>query len=294
MIELRDMQLLVALARHRHFARAARDVGISQPAFSVRIRKLEAELGVTIVARGNRFQGFTEQGEALVRRSRSILADAKAMEVEARAAQGVVSGLLVLGVVPTALAWAARLSLSMRAEFPDITTRIESATSLAIQQGVEDGSLAAGITYADGVSTDLHTIRPLYDERYVLLAPVALAPRPEGTITWAEAASLPLSLLEPQMQNRRILDRMFAEAGVRPDVIAETNAFTTSIILARAGRAATIMPEVLLDALGPFPGTCILPLSDPPLAKSICLISSNRSPGLATVEALRRHLSGDP
>lgn len=49
------MQLLVALARHRHFARAARDVGISQPAFSMRIRKLEENLGVAIVRRGNRF-----------------------------------------------------------------------------------------------------------------------------------------------------------------------------------------------------------------------------------------------
>jgi DNA-binding transcriptional LysR family regulator len=288
MIELRDMQLLVALARHRHFARAARDVGISQPAFSMRIRKLESTLGITVVTRGNRFEGFTEQGEALVLRARGILAEAKAMEDEARAAKGVVSGLLVLGVVPTALAWAARLCLRMRDAFPDIVMRIESATSLAIQQGVDDGSFAAGITYGDGVSPDLYAVIPLYEESYALLAPVALAPRRTGTATWAEAAALPLSLLEPQMQNRRTLDRTFDEAGLRPDVIAETNVFTPSIILAHEGHAATILPEVLLDALGDFPGTCVLPLTEPRVGKSICLVSANRAPVSATVEALKR------
>ena len=288
MIELRDMQLLVALARHRHFARAARDVGISQPAFSMRIRKLEENLGVAIVRRGNRFEGFSEEGEALVRCARSILADAKAMEDEARATKGVVSGLLVIGVVPTALAWAARLSLRMRDAFPEIIMRIESASSLAIQQGIEDGSYAAGITYGDGVSSDLHAAIPLYEEHYALLAPVALAPRTTGTVTWADAAALPLSLLEPQMQNRRILDRTFDDAGLRPDVIAETNVFTPSIILANEGRAATILPEVLLDALGDFPGTCVLPLTEPRVGKSICLVTASRAPASATVEALKQ------
>jgi len=57
--DIRDMQLLAALARHRHFARAADDCAISQPALSARIRNMEVELGVPIVQRGYRFQGIT-------------------------------------------------------------------------------------------------------------------------------------------------------------------------------------------------------------------------------------------
>ncbi|MEM9141051.1 MAG: LysR family transcriptional regulator, partial [Pseudomonadota bacterium] len=59
MPDLRDMELLAALARNRHFARAATECGISQPAFSARIRNMELDLGAAIVQRGNRFVGFT-------------------------------------------------------------------------------------------------------------------------------------------------------------------------------------------------------------------------------------------
>lgn len=290
MIELRDMELLVALARHGHFARAAREVGLSQPALSMRIRKLEDRLGVTVVRRGNRFLGFTEEGTAMVARARSILAEAKAMEAEALSARGTVSGLLVLGVVPTALASAAEVSLRMQAAFPGVLMRIESATSLAIQQGLEDGTIAAGITYADGTSPDLHHTLPLYDERYALLAPAGLVPEGATSLTWAEAAALPLSLLEPQMQNRRILDRTFSDAGAQPRVVFETNAFTTSIIQAKTGRAVTILPQVLIDALGHDPATRVLTLTDPEVTKSICLVSPNRTPVLPQVAALRRLL----
>jgi hypothetical protein len=67
MVEIKDMRLLAALARHRHFARAAEASGISQPAFSARIRKIEERLGLPVVRRGNKFQGFTREGEVLLK-----------------------------------------------------------------------------------------------------------------------------------------------------------------------------------------------------------------------------------
>ncbi len=293
MIELRDMQLLIALAQHRHFAKAAHACNISQPAFSMRIRNLEDRFGVAIVRRGNRFLGFTEQGEIVVRRARVILEEARALEQEVSAADGQVSGTLTLGVVPTALAHAARLCIRLHGSYPGIVVRIESTTSLLIQQRIDEGSVDAGITYEDSVSRDLMRVEWLYDEGYVLLVPVAMAPRKTGTVTWAEAAALPLSLLDPHMQNRRILDRMFIEIGAQPQVVAETNGFTTSLVMAREGLAATILPRVLVEALGDLAGTVVLPLTGPELTKSICLVTPSRAPGLATVEALRRVLEMD-
>ena len=66
MVEFRDLQFLHALSQHRHFARAAETCGVSQPAFSTRIQKLEAQLGVPLVRRDNRFQGLTPEGEKLL------------------------------------------------------------------------------------------------------------------------------------------------------------------------------------------------------------------------------------
>lgn len=287
MIELRDLQFLSALARHQHFARAAEECGVTQPAFSMRIRKLEEKLGLSIVRRGNRFQGLTEDGQMIVARARGLLEDAKALEQHVQSARGEISGTLTIGTVPTAAAYAARLAMRLNAAYPGIISRIENTTSLIIQARIDDGTIDAGLTYEDGVDADAINVEPLYQERYVLMVPEALAPRPEGTATWAEAAELPLSLLQPQMQNRRILDRTFSEVGVRPRVMSETNALTTSMIMAREGRAATILPDVLISALGALQGVVILPLVDPVFEKTISLVTPRRSPGLPATEALR-------
>ena len=65
------------------------------------------------------------------------------------------------------------------------------------------------------------------------------------------------------------------------------------VAMAREGLAATIVPRVLVEALGELGGTVVLPLVDPEVVKSICLVTPTRTPGLAAVEALRRVLEMD-
>ncbi len=289
-LELRDLQYLNALARLRHFAKAASECGVSQPAFSMRIRSLEDRLGVTIVKRGNRYQGLTAEGEAILRHARRILDDVRFLEQDLLSAKGQIAGPLTLGVVPTAAAYAARLAIKLHGQYPGIVTRIETASSLVIQQRIDDGTVDAGLTYSDSVSGDVLHVEPLYEETYVLLAPARLLPDGHATITWAEAAKLPLSLLEPGMQNRRILDRQFEEIGAHPRVVAETNALTTAMVMACEGLCATVVPDVLLQTLGALHDTVALPLVEPELRKTICLVSASRTPGLPTVEALRHSI----
>ncbi|WP_170371741.1 LysR family transcriptional regulator [Ruegeria arenilitoris] len=287
MFEIRDLQLLSALARHRHFAKAAEECGISQPAFSMRIRNLEDRLGVSIVRRANRFQGLTEEGEMIVRRARRILDDAKALEQEVQAIKGEITGTLILGVIPTAIAFTGRLIKHLQAAHPRILSRIETMSATAIQYRLDEGSIDAGITYGDSIGTDLRHVHPLYEETYVLLVPQHMT-QETGPIPWARVAEFPLSLLEPQMQNRRILDRIFAEQGLHPRVVAETSGFTASMVMAHEGLAATVVPRVLVRALGDLKGTRVLPLVDPVVSKPICLATLARDPELPTVGALRQ------
>jgi DNA-binding transcriptional LysR family regulator len=287
MFDIRELQIVTALARHRHFGRAARECGLTQPAFSMRIRAMEEKLGSPIVRRGNRFQGLTAQGETIVTHARLVLDEMRSLEEEVRATRGEVTGSLVLGVVPTAATWAARLTVPLFEMYPGIVARIATASSLAIQSGIDDGSIDAGLTYADGVPGDLMVAEPLYDEHYVLLAPRALVAENRKSITWAEAAELPLSLLEPGMANRRILDRTFEDAGSSPRVISETNALTTTMVMAREGVAATVVPSILVETLGQPVGTVVLRLVDPELTKVIALVTPSRAPSRPTIEALR-------
>lgn len=290
MISLKDLEFLSSLARRKHFARAAEDCGVSQPAFSMRIRKIEEKLDTAIVKRGNRFQGFTAEGEALVRHARKIVEDVKILEQEFRSAKGEITGKLSLGVVPTAVSFAGRTVKTLREKHPGITVSIHTATSLAIQQGLENGLYDAGITYGAGVSRDLLRVDELYKETYLLLVPRHLAPRTKGTVTWAEAAKLPLSLLEPGMQNRRILDKVFSDLGLFPEVISETSEFTAAMVLAAEGLSATVVPRILIETLGGMEGTVALPLTEPGLEKEVSLVTPMRDPSLPTVEALRRAL----
>ena len=218
MIDLRDLECLVALARCRHFARAAEECGLSQPAFSMRIQHLEKGLGPLVVRRANRFQALSPEGETVVARARGILEEMGALEQEIRKGPSEISGSVTLGVVPTAVAEAAQAASRLNAKYPDIHARIISASSLKIQQGLEEGRFDAGLTYSDGVARDMMRVDAIYDETYVLIVPEALWSGGDGPVTWAEAATYPMMLLEPGMQNRRIIDQAFETACAEPNV----------------------------------------------------------------------------
>ncbi len=287
MIEFRDLQILTALAQHAHFGRAAAQCGISQPAFSMRIRNLEERLGTAIVRRGNRYQGMTPEGEAIVERARRILEDMRLLEEEVNTSTADPTGSLVLAVVPTAAAFAAQLAGAVYLRHPAIKIRIETATSLEIQLWIDEGRVDAGITYGDGLSGDTLDILELYDETYVLICPEEMAPRSFGDVTWSEASALPLALLEPGMLNRRILDKTFSDAGLVPNVISETNALTTALVMAKAGHCATIVPASLVSNFGAPEGTFSLRLNSPEVAKPIALVTAQRGPSRPTVLALK-------
>lgn len=293
MPDLRDMQLLAALARQRHFARAAEECGISQPAFSARIRNLEIELGGPIVKRGNRFMGFTEEGDIALKWARRLLADADGLRQEIALARGALSGRLALGAVPTALAFVARAPARLRLQHPDLAIQIYSLTSLQIHRGIEDFSLDAGVTYVDDELPATLSVEPLYEERYVLLAPQAFAPRSEGAVTWREAAALPLCLLTRNMRNRRILDEVFrAATGGAPQPVLETDDFTAALAQVANGAAAMIAPEILADALPLATGVVRLRLTEPEVRIPVGLLVTERDPAppavIALVAALRQ------
>lgn len=290
MTDFRDMELVTALARHRHFARAAEDCGISQPAFSARISNLETTLGVAIVQRGNRFLGFTAEGERVLSWAQRILADLEGMRQDLALAKGTLSGRMVLAAVPTALSYTSKLSSLMRERYPDLTIKIQSASSKTIRQEVDAMEVDAGITYLDGAFPKHMSTRHLYDERYVLLVPRALAPRGSGEVTWEEASKLPLCLLSSEMQNRKIIDAVFDEIGEHPNPVVETNAFTAVLSHVAAGAVATIAPVQLADSLPHANDVVELALIGPVVSKPIGLVTIQRTPELPTVTALSEAL----
>ena len=89
---IEKLELLLALAKERHFGRAAESCGVTQPTMSTSLKQLEEILGVMLVQRGSRFQGFTPEGERVLDWARRIVGDARAMRQEIKGLKDQLSG----------------------------------------------------------------------------------------------------------------------------------------------------------------------------------------------------------
>ena len=286
MSELRDLQMLVSLSRTRNFSRSAMDCNISQPAFSTRIRKLEERLKLPLVRRGNSFQGFTKEGDVVLKWARKLLADEEGMRQEIAFLKNDLNGTLSLGVIPTAMPFAARVSAKLREKHPNLSIEIYSESTHQIVRKLNDFSLDAGILYFN--NGDPETTVKLYEERYVFIAPKSLTVSKEKQITWAEVAQIPLCLLTQNMKNRQLIDRHFLDLGISPSIVTEASDFTAVLAQVAAGNAATIAPESVAQTFLDLKSTKQLDLIRPVLTHSVGLSIKDQSPVLPMIEALRK------
>ena len=98
-MELRQLRYAEAVARHRHFTRAAEELHVAQSALSHQIRRLEAELGTELFARTSRTVVPTEAGEAVAARARRVLAEVDGVREEVDDLQGLVKGRVTIGAL---------------------------------------------------------------------------------------------------------------------------------------------------------------------------------------------------
>jgi len=244
------LEYLIALARERHFGRAADACGVTQPTLSAGIKQLEETLGVMLVQRGSRFIGLTPEGERTLDWARRIVGDTRAMRQEIRALKHGLAGQLRIAAIPTALAMVAALTTPYRARHPDVRFTILSRTSIQILTLLENLEIDAGVTYVDNEPLGRVTAVPLYKERYQLLTAPDAPLGDRDSVTWAQVAQVPLCLLTPDMQNRRIIDDLLRSAGGAPQPTLESNSMIVLFAHVRTGRWASVMPAKLADALG--------------------------------------------
>jgi len=280
------LEFLIALARERNFGRAAELCGVTQPTFSAGIKQLEATLGVLLVHRKSRFVGFTAEGERVLDWARTIVADSRAMREELRALKHGLAGRLKVAAIPTALPMVSTLTTPYRARHPEVKFTVLSRTSIEILSMLENLEIDAGLTYIDNEPLGRVRAVPLYLEQYRLLTSEASPLGDRDKVTWAEVARIPLCLLTPDMQNRRIIDQLLRAAGGVPDPTLESNSMIVLFSHVRTGRWASVMPEKLADTLGLTQHLRSIPIVEPEAAHGIGLIVADREPLPPLVAAL--------
>ena len=299
-MDIRQLQYLAALAREKHFTRAAQACNVSQPTLSGRIRQLEEQLGVAIVERGQRFIGLTPEGERVLKWAHLILDNWQSLQQELgqiRNKKGDLAGRISVGVIPSALPMASLLTKAMQERHPAVEFTVLSHSSEEIARGLADFSIDAGVTYLDNEPVEGLLQVPLYTERYCLFVSEGHALAARKTVTWQEAAQEPLALLTPNMQNRRIVDKAFRDAKAQPVARLETNSILNLFASVRATGLASIMPDYFSTVLGPMQGVKAVPLVEPEVQHSVGLVATNREPLPPLIGALflaSRSLSPPP
>ena len=276
---IRQLEYLVTLAREKHFAKAAEICHVSQPALSSGIRSLEKELGVMIVQRGRRFLGLTAEGERVLVWAQQTLASLSYMREDATTAKSSMSGTLRIGSIPTTMPIAALLTAPCIAAYPNIRYVLSSLTADAIVAQLDQFELDLGLTYLDDTVIEGFEKLHLFDERYVLLADRKVSLEP--SLTWEQAARLPLCLLTGKMRNRQVIDAAFRRSGVQPSVILETDSlFSLYAHVSEAG-LFSVVPHSLLNFFDLKNRVQARPLL-PQLTRAIGLIARNQ-PSLAPI-----------
>ncbi|MBO0903453.1 LysR family transcriptional regulator [Jiella sonneratiae] len=270
------LEYLIALAGERHFGRAADRLGITQPTLSAGIRQLEERLGTTLVNRGSRYRGLTEEGERALAWARRIVDDVRTMREEIHTVRKGLSGHLRIGAVPTSLAIVSRLTAPFHQKHENVTFEVTSQTSTEILAAIENFEIDIALTYVDDERLRKLDTHVLYEEHYCLVTRKGSGFDDRDWVTWEEVATLKLGLLSPTMQNRQILNRHLGAGGRRIRTVTESNSMIALLSQTRLAGIATVMPLRSAAVLGLADPLMAIPITGPDVGYRIGLVTARR------------------
>lgn len=284
-MHLRQLRYFVAIARQRHFARAAEECGVSQPTLSAGLSALEADLGHRLVERDRRFAGLTSHGEAILPWAEQILGAVGSMASTLSASAAPLGGEFSLMAIPAAQSLTGRFGEALLRRNPGLSLSVRSATSREIDRALHAFECDAGLTYLDH-EPPANTLSIALDaERYLFVTRADQIDAAVTAASWQMIAATPLCLLHQSMQFRRILDARMAALGTSIVPRAVADSYVVLLDMVRSGRFSTIIPHSYGELLQGLDWARFLPIADEGDARRIGLVVMNRSPLSAVVQA---------
>lgn len=284
---IRQLSYVVALAQEKHFGRAAAACNVSQPALSGAIRGIEQELGVVIVQRGRRFEGFTKDGERVLAWARRVLADCESLRQDARASEDDPIGTLRMGVIPASLPLVPMLTQCCLQQYPRMRHEIYTLSATDTLRKIANFELDLGLSYLDDERLGDFETLPIFRERYVFVAADKSMLEGMTSISWSDAASFPLCLFTTNLQCRRGMDAAFAAAGVEAVPQVETDSMTALWAHVRRAGLYSILPHSVLCLTEPAEQLCAIPMA-PQLQRDIGLVMLGQQPRAPLLDAAMR------
>ncbi|MUN38655.1 LysR family transcriptional regulator [Actinomadura litoris] len=287
-MELRRLRYFVAVADEGHFGRAAERLHIAQPPLSLQIKKLEGEVGVTLLDRSTRRVALTPAGERFLGRARAILASVDDARAEAvRVAAGEV-GRVSIGFIGTATyAMLPALARRLRAELPGVELDLKGEMLTPDQaDALREGRLDLAVVRTPLPGTELD-VRPLRRERLIVALPEG-HPLADGTDVDLRNLREDHFLSYPSRHRSVIRDAVLEacrRAGYRPRLVQEVAETSTLLVFVAAGLGVALVPESVRYL--PLPGVVFRPLTGSPVHVELAVATRDgeASPLVARVRA---------
>jgi DNA-binding transcriptional LysR family regulator len=291
---LAAMRYLVALDKHRHFARAAQACHITQPALSNALRALEDEFGVAIIKRARTYGGLTREGEAVLDTAQRMLREVEKLTQELESTAESPRGALRMAAVPTAMPLLMVFAAMLRRRYPGLVPTVLAMSSPDIEAQLEDVSLDLALGYMERLTEKTGRLRswPQARERYYFLRRLSGKPgrtlRYGSPMTWSEAAAHPLCQLTPDMHNRAIIDATLVSVGMPSAPAIETNSLLAVTLAVSVGDVCAILPGDMVAAVRGNAELEALPLINPDIRVPLGFIALvDDRPSRALQAALR-------
>jgi DNA-binding transcriptional LysR family regulator len=256
-MELRQLEYFAAVARHRHFTRAAQALYVTQPALSQQVRRLEAELGLALFRRTSRGVELTAAGEDLLGHAETVLAEVAAARAQMDRHSGASRG--VVRVAATA-ADAPRLPEALAAfhgDHPGIQIALRQGSADEVVALVQRGAVDVAVLALPGEPPAGVTAQPLADEPLRVAVPVG-DPLAGSVISLADVRGRPFILAEPGTALRAGVVAATQAAGFSPLPLFEVGDPATVRFLVRAGLGIAVVPASWLERPGPVVGAADL------------------------------------
>ena len=268
-MELRQLAYAEAVARHRHFTRAAEELHVAQSALSHQIRRLEAELGTKLFERTSRRVVPTEAGEALAARARRVLAEVDGVRAELDELRGLVRGRISVGaLLPAGEIEVTKLLAEFRGRFGGIEVGLREGTAGDLMELLTDGELDVAFMLVAGELPDGIESERLGTEEVVAAYPPGTAPEAKS-VAAADLAGVGLATPRSGSAIKHEVDRFFAAAGGELVLSLESSDPYLIRCLVSDGFGPAVLPASLAERPGPAVET--RPLR-PRIRLPVCLV----------------------
>jgi LysR family transcriptional regulator, nitrogen assimilation regulatory protein len=241
-MQFRQLRYFVKIVEAGSFSRASAVIHVAQPALSQQIAELEERLGMKLLSRSARGVTPTAAGEVLYREASSILHQLDLLPTAALSQSGEPEGTVSVGIASSlAPILIGSLIAYVKIALPKVKLKVSDGDSGSLETKVDTSGLDLAVIYEDELVSKFAR-EPLFRQRLCLIGIQPFARSDEPSVSLAEIAKLPLALPSAPNARRLLIDRIFAEHRVTPNVVAEVESLSSELLAVRTGIAHTILP----------------------------------------------------